>query len=132
MNLPIPNPFKVEVEAGSSDPIHIIRVSGELRRGRYLDNDVSWKPYINNAKNIARTKLVIFDLVDLTYWDTRGIAEVVGTVISINKDHPMRCGIIAPKDSHMYVLAKTKYVEIGTDKVPWKNTKEELLKFMGQ
>lgn len=125
-------PFDVVAANSPDNLVHIIKISGELRRGTYLDSNDSWSSYINNAKNIAKTQVVVFDLQNLVYWDTKGISEVIETVKNINTAiAKKRAGIIAPSDPQMYVVAKVKYPSIGNDLIPWKPSKEELLNFLG-
>jgi anti-anti-sigma regulatory factor len=122
--------FSLQVFQNVDHLLHIIKVSGELRKGTQLESSSEWRTQINNAAAIARTQVVIFDLTDLTYWDTRGVSEVLSTVQHINSTHRGRAGIIAPKEPHMLVLAMRQSSKVGSAEIPWKATKEELIAFL--
>lgn len=123
------DPFQFSIDS-NDDVVYCIKIIGELRRGRALQN-IQWLQAIAKAKDIAKEKVVIFDVSKLSYWDTEGIESVVGTVATINKAIPKRAGIIAPEDPHVTVLAQNRPVDpINTDIVPWKNSKSELITFL--
>lgn len=101
--------FKFEVEERVDRPATVVRIEGELRRGEDVENNRDWSELINNAKSIAKSRALIFDLSKLVFWDTRGITDVVGTVIAINSLNSKRAGIVLPAETELMKVANFKY-----------------------
>lgn len=109
------NSFTINIDSTSDQLFHVIRVSGEVRSGAQIETDLTWKQAINTARMLAKTKVVVFDLSELTYWDTKGITDIIGTVVEINKNEltKKRAGLISPKNSHLMRVAASKYKEVN-------------------
>ena len=131
--------FDVNVDS-ENEFVHKIIVSGELRRGTKLSG-VEWQGLLSAAKSIAEKKKVVFDIQNLTYWDTGGMSDVIGTVVQINKSTKgtnRRAAIIRPKVMHLLALANLlafairKYPElsISQDDIPILENQAQMEKFV--
>ena len=105
----INRPFSYKL-VSQTDFAHVIKISGELRRGEQL-RGAEWKVFLSQAKDAAlkQKKKIIFDLTDLTFWDTEGMGDIVTTVVGINLDSVggfKQAAIIEPKIEHLLKLAK--------------------------
>ncbi len=130
--------FTVEIDE-SKEFVYRLIISGQLRRGTQLSG-LDWKQYLVNAKALSRTKRIVFDLTNLTYWDTGGMLELVTAVVDINRASVdgRRAGIVSPLDSHLMVMAdllnfaKTKYRDpsITEQVLPIKPDFKSLLDFL--
>jgi len=118
--------FKIESAMHDEQTIYI-KITGELRRGKDLELDPEFSLTINDAIKSAKLKQVVFDLKELTYWDTKGILGVVNAVITMNETRPHSSGVISPKDANLFFQAKKKHSAVGTPSVPWEHNFEALI-----
>lgn len=115
------------IDVNENDDLFLLKISGELRRGKDLSQSPKLLEVLNKADSISKTKLVIFNLQDLDYWDTEGITKIVSLVKKINELNPHRSGMIAPKDKLLIEHASKKFADIGTSLIPISSDVESLI-----
>lgn len=123
-------PFEHKATAPTSTTF-VIKIKGAFRRGNLTPDQVAdLQSEINKGAQLASAKgvFVIFDLSDLSYWDTMGINTVIDAIKNINSRHARRSGMILKKDSIPYVAASTRHAqEFASGKILWAETETQLL-----
>lgn len=105
-------------------------VEGDLNRSEGLVAP-AYLQTIATAKKLSRTKLVLFDLTKLKFWDTRGAESILSVIKEINENEPLRAGIFGPtKDNMNYKAAQRLYSEVGAPLIPWSDTEQDLIKYL--
>lgn len=114
----------------TQDLIFEVKISGELKRGWDIEENTTLMETLSTAVQKSKSKLIIFDLSALTFWDTMGITKILDAIIYINKMRSLRAGIISPTDEMLFIVAKQKYSEVGTKLIPWEDSKEKVIEFL--
>lgn len=106
-----------------------VSLKGELRRGLGQSAALlSFQAELPSLEKRAVSGLIIFDLTELTYWDTMGITLLIPVVNRINTRIKKRAGLIGPTDTVVYEAAKDKFGAVGTDDIPWEKTEDDLIR----
>ncbi len=104
-----------------------VLVEGEVRRGKALETDQQLDKVLQQAALKSKKKLVIFDLKGVTYWDTKGIATILESVIAINKAIPHSAGVVAPVDDVLLLPAKRMFPQFGSELLPVESDDSSLI-----
>ena len=119
------------------DFTNILEISGELRRGTSIESG-QLQAAISNAKQDIADTYLIFDLSNLTFWDTEGMLLIIQAIYEINKKKNKRSGFVEPTISHLVTLAdpisfakrKLKDPAIGLEQIPYKKNIDDLVLFL--
>lgn len=133
--------FNVEIN-DNDEFVYVVKISGELRRGTQLSG-ADWSKQLSSAKDAAQVlnKKLIFDLSDMSYWDTGGMSDIIGVVVNVNANSnaiSKRAAIIQPRFEHLLklanllVLARRKFsaLNIKDDDLPMLSGQEQVKEFV--
>ena len=118
-----------EYSTNKSINFYEVTFSGELRSGLDLNSN-SFSELLKLIKSQSKSRVILVDLHGLTFWDSVGMGKVLSLIEEINARELFRAGILAPKNTKNYDRAKEKY-EIGTDLIPWVESKNKFLELTG-
>jgi anti-anti-sigma regulatory factor len=116
------------------DYTNVLEISGELRRGSTFDSG-KLQQVIADAKSKIADTYLIFDLSDVTFWDTEGMLLIIQSVYDINRQKPKRAGFVEPKNEHLVKLAdpinfakrKLNDPSVGKEQIPFSRTLDDLV-----
>lgn len=113
--------FSVNIDS-TDEVVYFFKISGELRRGTQLSGS-DWVSQLNQARDQVEKedKKLIVDLTELKYWDTGGMADIIGLIANINanplsKSLSKRAALIQPKLEHL--LKISNLVDFARRKFP--------------
>lgn len=103
-----------------------VHFEGELRAGKDIESE-EFQSLIKKIKKSSETKVVIIDISKLFFWDSEGMRKILTTLKDINQKQKNRAIVLGARSAKNFERAKEKY-EVGTDEIPWFESKEEYLK----
>ena len=107
-------------------------ISGEIRYGIKSDD---LKPLFQIMENIDKeylSEVIVFDLTQLTRWDSLGIRTIIPNILKLNEKLEKKgrslIGIIGDENSDLYAAAKDKHPDISQENLPWYPSYDEFLR----
>lgn len=119
------------------DYTNILEISGELRRGTTFESG-KLQAVINDAKSNIIDTYLVFDLSELSFWDTEGMLLIIQSIYEINKQKHKRSGFVEPKIGHLVTLAdpinfakrKLNDPTINQNQIPYQKNMDDLIHFL--
>lgn len=126
--LPIDRPFSLRVDESDPNKVQVF-LSGAFRRGNIPPEQLhTHYATLSNADRASAGTAVIFNVSDLSYWDTLGINAIIPLVEKINTKHQKRAGIVGDKESNAYRAAYARHKQaFSSGRILWEETVEALM-----
>lgn len=92
--------------------------TGELTGGTQIFSD-EFQRQLKDVKRQSSSKVIIFDLSGVTFWDSEGMRQILGTIDEINSAKAKRAYVLAPSEGYLYERAKEKYKDKLENTILW-------------
>jgi anti-anti-sigma regulatory factor len=106
-------------------PYFKITFQGEITGGTQIFSD-EFQRLLKDTKRKAESTVILFNLSSVTFWDSEGMRQILGTINEINSIKDKRAYVLAPLSGYLYDRAKEKYKDQIGKTIYWIENKLSL------